>query len=386
MKLRGFDKNSWEKFPFRELAEHISRRVEPQETYFEIYVGLEHLDPESLKINRYGTPQDVKGTKLKVEKGDIIFGKRRAYQRKVAVADFDGICSAHAMVLRAKSQNVLPEFLPYFMQSDIFMDRAVQISEGSLSPTIKWKTLAGQEFICPPKKEQRLITDILHKIEKAIEQTEQQEKALIEYRRGIINRIFNENKDFGSVLPKEKKTKIQFEKVVANINHTERNPLEYGITRFIGLEHIEPEDIRIRKWGNIADGTTFTKCFSQGQVLFGKRRAYLKKAAIADFDGVCSGDILVFEAKSQALRPELLPYIVHNDAFFQYAVTTSAGSLSPRTKWKDLSHFTFYLPEIQIQQNLIDIFNTLENTIEQTRYHKATLLAFKKGLLNELIG
>ena len=76
------------------------------------------------------------------EKGDIIFGRRRAYQRKLGVAEFDGICSAHAMVLRSKPEVVLPEFLPFVMQSDLFMNRAVEISVGSLSPTLIWKTLA----------------------------------------------------------------------------------------------------------------------------------------------------------------------------------------------------------------------------------------------------
>ncbi len=384
--LHVFDKSKWEKLQFKEIADCISIRIEPHETDCDIYVGLEHLDPDSLKIRRYGKPQEVKGTKLKVQKGDIIFGKRRAYQRKVAVADFNGICSAHAMVLRAKPQNVFSDFLPYLVQSDAFMNCAVQISEGSLSPTIKWKALAIQEFLCPSQKEQKFVTDILHKIEDAIEQTEQQEQALLNYKKGIINSIFNEDRDFGNLLPQKSKTLTQFGMVVANIKQTEKNPLEQGLTRFVGLEHLEPENISIRRWGNIADGTTFTKRFCQGQVLFGKRRAYLKKAAIADFEGLCSGDILVFEAKSEQLRPELLLYIVHNDAFFQYAVTTSAGSLSPRTKWKDLASFTFYLPDIHVQQKLIDIFNRFEDALEQTKQHKAALIAFKNGLLNELIG
>ena len=82
--------------------------------------------------------------------GDIIFGRRRVYQRKLGVAHFDGICSAHAMVLRAKPDVVLPEFLPFFMQSDLFMERAKEISVGSLSPTINWKTLAKEEYALPP--------------------------------------------------------------------------------------------------------------------------------------------------------------------------------------------------------------------------------------------
>ncbi len=93
--------------------------------------------------------------------GDIIFGRRRVYQRKLAVADFNGICSAHAMVLRAKPEVAVPEFLPFFMQSDLFMDRAKEISVGSLSPTINWKTLAKQEFALPPPEEQRRIAEVL---------------------------------------------------------------------------------------------------------------------------------------------------------------------------------------------------------------------------------
>lgn len=148
-------------YRFSQIASNITVRVEPSDTDLERYVGLEHLDPESLKLRRWGSPSDVIGQKLKFWKGDIIYGKRRAYQRKLAVADFDGICSAHAMVLRAKPEVCLPEFLPFFLQSDLFHNRALEISVGSLSPTINWTTLAKQEFPLPPVDEQRRIADLL---------------------------------------------------------------------------------------------------------------------------------------------------------------------------------------------------------------------------------
>ncbi|WP_411872630.1 restriction endonuclease subunit S [Vulcanococcus limneticus] len=154
-------KPGWKRVKFGELANCINDRVDdPSKAGVERYVGLEHLDPDSLNIRRWGSPEDVESTKLRFRPGDIIFGKRRAYQRKLAVADFEGICSAHAMVLRAKPSVVLPEFLPYFMQSDLFMKRAVEISVGSLSPTINWKTLAQQEFALPPLEEQRRMTKL----------------------------------------------------------------------------------------------------------------------------------------------------------------------------------------------------------------------------------
>lgn len=155
-------KPGWKTWRFDQIAINVNDRIDnPSESGLEHYVGLEHLDPDSLKIRRWGTPDDVESTKLCFKKGDIIFAKRRAYQRKLGVAEFDGICSAHALVLRPRTDVVLPEFLPFFMQSDLFMHRAVEISVGSLSPTINWKTLAAQEFTLPSLPEQERLSELL---------------------------------------------------------------------------------------------------------------------------------------------------------------------------------------------------------------------------------
>lgn len=163
-------KPGWEIWRFEQMATNLVERVKPGDTTLDRYVGLEHLDSESLQVSRWGTPGDVIGEKLHFWPGDIIFGKRRVYQRKLAVADFEGICSAHAMVLRAKPDVVLPQLLPFFMQSDLFMNRALEISVGSLSPTINWRTLAEQEFPLPPIEEQRRIADLLQESGRTIEE------------------------------------------------------------------------------------------------------------------------------------------------------------------------------------------------------------------------
>jgi type I restriction enzyme, S subunit len=159
-------RNGWRTFRFDEIAVMVNDRIDdPAEADVERYVGLEHLDSDSLKIRRWGVPTDVTATKLLFRKGDIILGRRRVYQRKLAVADFDGICSAHAMVLRSKPEVALSEFLPFFMQSDLFMERAKAISVGSLSPTINWKTLAKEKFDLPSLEEQRRLTHLLQACE-----------------------------------------------------------------------------------------------------------------------------------------------------------------------------------------------------------------------------
>jgi restriction endonuclease S subunit len=155
-------RDGWTRVRFGDIAEQINDRVDdPNTAGVDRYVGLEHLDPESLRVTRWGSPDEVSAQKLRFRPGDIIFGKRRAYQRKVALADFEGICSAHAMVLRERDGAIAPGFLVHFMASDVFMERAVQISVGSLSPTINWTTLCDVEFDLPPIEQQQRVVAVL---------------------------------------------------------------------------------------------------------------------------------------------------------------------------------------------------------------------------------
>ncbi len=121
----------------------------------------------------------------------------------------------------------------------------------------------------------------------------------------------------------------------------------------VGLEHLVPQEIKFTGY-DVDTENTFTKAFKKGQILFGRRRAYLKKAAISDFDGICSGDITVIEAIPGKVEPLLLPFIIQNDKFFDYAVSRSAGGLSPRVKWEHLKDYEFDLPPIDEQRILAD--------------------------------
>jgi type I restriction enzyme S subunit len=149
---------------------------------------------------------------------------------------------------------------------------------------------------------------------------------------------------------------VKFGDVVKNANLLERDPEAAGIERVVGLEHIDPENLHIRRWNSPEDGTSFTRKFMPRQTLFGKRRAYQRKVAYVEFEGICSGDILTFESKDRkVLLPELLPFICQTDTFFDHALGTSAGSLSPRTSWKAHKDFEFPLPPIEEQKRIAEI-------------------------------
>lgn len=159
--------SGWESYRFGEMAIEIKDRVEvPKESGFKRYVGLTHLDSGSLKIWRWGSTADVEKQKMLFKSGDIIFGRRNAYLRRISVADFDGVCSAHAMVLRARPEVALPEFLPFFMQTETFWQAALRNSAGSLSPTINWSNIAKEDFALPPLEEQGRIAEALQAAER----------------------------------------------------------------------------------------------------------------------------------------------------------------------------------------------------------------------------
>jgi type I restriction enzyme S subunit len=161
------------------------------------------------------------------------------------------------------------------------------------------------------------------------------------------------------------RVKVKFGDAVENVNQVERDPAAKGIDRIVGLEHIDPENLHIRRWNTLENGTSFTRKFVPGQTLFGKRRAYQRKVAYAEFEGICSGDILTFESKDEkVLLPELLPFICQTDAFFDYAIGTSAGSLSPRTSWKALKDFEFPLPPIEDQKRITEILWAADESLE----------------------
>lgn len=193
----------------------------------------------------------------------------------------------------------------------------------------------------------------------------------------------------GAVPPMMNKSawqRVTFGDVAVNVNTNAPNPLDQGLDRYVGLDHLDPEDLRIKRWGNVADGITFTRVFRAGQVLFGKRRAYQRKVAVADFDGVCSGDILVFEAKLDMLVPELLPFIVQSEGFFQHALGTSAGSLSPRTKWAELAKFEFALPPKDEQRRIAEVLWAAEEAGRSYEDVLSTVSELSATLASEFFG
>ncbi|MCX8957945.1 restriction endonuclease subunit S [Erwinia psidii] len=155
---------------------------------------------------------------------------------------------------------------------------------------------------------------------------------------------------------------VKFGDICREVKINTKDPLADGYVRYIGLEHLDPGSLKIKRWGLIKeDNPSFTRVFKKGHILFGKRRPYLKKAAIAEFDGICSGDIIVMESNQNEMVSALLPFILQKDLFWDYAIKTSSGSLSPRTKFTSLKNFELTIPSKSEQ---VSVSNLLKSNLK----------------------
>jgi type I restriction enzyme S subunit len=171
---------------------------------------------------------------------------------------------------------------------------------------------------------------------------------------------------------------------VATLSTKAVDPANAGTKRYIGLEHIEPGNIRIQHWGKADDVRSLKTAFQQGDVLYGKLRPYLDKAVLAEWDGSCSTDILVIKAQS-SLLPEFLAYLVHTSQFIDYAISTTTGVNHPRTSWKALQKFPIPLPPLDEQREIARMLQAVDTRIAAEQARRAALEELFKTLLQQLM-
>ena len=370
----------WSVFRFNQMTECLTVRVEPSETTLERYVGLEHLDPETLKISRWGTPSDVIGEKLHFWPGDIIFGKRRAYQKKLAVADFEGICSAHAMVLRARPEIVLPEFLPFFMQSDMFFERALSISVGSLSPTINWGTLAKQEFPLPPLDEQRRIAEILWAADRAINNFEKLSAHIENYYLQYLA------KKLAIPSPDGKKVKI---KEVAEINsqtYSEKTTPSDFVIEYIDISCLESKTIDPTvKYGFGEAPSRARRKVTNGDVLLSMVRPYFKAFAkvITDKENPVASTGICVVSPGPEIDADFLLHIFFTKDFFDYCNERMTGTNYPAIKPSDIAEYSINLPSLGEQIEMASLLSLLDKNKKEVDIHVQKIKELSKFLINE---
>lgn len=149
------------------------------------------------------------------------------------------------------------------------------------------------------------------------------------------------------------------------------DPETSGLERYIAGDHMDTDDLRLRRWGEIGSGylgPAFHMRFKPGQVLYGSRRTYLRKVAVADFDGICANTTFVLESKNpEELLPTFLPFLMQTEAFNEYSVKKSKGSVNPYINFSDLALFEFALPPLDEQARLMRLLDVWHQASDKSR-------------------
>ena len=160
-------------------------------------------------------------------------------------------------------------------------------------------------------------------------------------------------------------------------------PEEGGVIPYIGLEHLAQGFPTFVDRGTESDIKSSKTAFKVGDILFGKLRPYLRKGAQADFDGICSTDILVFRSKDRC-ESDFLKFLIHSDQFIDHAKSTTSGVQHPRTSWLSLKEFHLSLPPLPEQKKIAHILSTVLRAIESQERIIQTTTELKKALMHKL--
>ena len=322
-------------YRFDEIAINSKEKKKPTEADKSTYIGLEHLDSGSLTVTRWGSDIAPIGEKLVMHKGDVLFGKRRAYQKKVAIAPFDGIFSAHGMVLRPKEAVITRDFFPLFISSDYFLDKAIKISVGSLSPTINWNDLKELVFTIPTIEEQRQIASLIWAAIKA----KQAYNKLLSGIDDLVKSQFIERFESSSNEAEYMPLKDCCKSIVGGNTPSMKHPEYYGGN----IPFIKSGDVKERtvSFGALsltdeALENTSAKLLPAGTVLVVVRSAALQHefhAAVAEVPVVVNQDIKGLQVKDAFLPEYIMWALISNEQRLLSGVRTV---LTSHIETKDL--------------------------------------------------
>ena len=161
-------------------------------------------------------------------------------------------------------------------------------------------------------------------------------------------------------------------------------PKEGETVRYVGLKHLNSGELEIAGYDEDGQERSSSRRFEQGDVLFGKLRPNLEKAAIAPFEGVCSSDIIPIYSEDESLH-EYLPYLMHSKLVRDRVVSTMEGTNLPRTSWDDLASMRVPVPPETERSCIASVLSTVDEQIQETDSAIDKTRELNRGLSQNLL-
>lgn len=337
------------KVRFGDVVHEIKQSVNRNNNPYDYYVAGDHMDTADLTIHRKGSfATDEVGPAFvrEFKKGQVLYGSRRTYLKKVAVADFDGITANTTFVLETKNNNVfLQSLLPFVMLTDDFTDWSIKHSKGSTNPYVLFSDLADYEFELPDIKKQKELSDILwasFRLKESYRELIKQSDELIKSQ--FVEMFSGENYPLVSI-----KEVLNQHTVVERITNT---LVEKYVT--VALYGKGVRERSIEKY----DPKPFSAYrVKAGQFIYSRIDARNGAFGIIpkELDGaVVSKDFPVFDIDLNRITPEYLIYCVLDNGFIQQIKINSIGTTNrQRVNEEALLSYKIKLPTVDEQNRFI---------------------------------
>ena len=339
-------------------------------------IELEHFDQETGQINGYISSLEQKSIKNIFYKGDVLFGKLRPYLKKYWLAEFDGVCSSEAWVLKPKNNNIITKkILFYLVQSELFI-RIANISSGSKMPRADWNYISEYPFSIPPLEEQEKIAEILLTCDKAIHLTTQIITQLKQRNQGLAQQLLTGEKSNYKAIGK-------YIKEISNRNSNLQVKKVLSVTNSKGFINQSEQFGRELASSDVSN----YKIVSKGQFAYNPSRVNVGSIDLLQDSeiGILSPMYIVFETKEDYLLSKFLYYHLKSNSFLVRIPTYVQGSVRDTLSFKALSEMEFFIPNIEKQKKITKILDTAHQELKLYEQKLQLLQAQKKTLMQKLL-
>ena len=366
---------------FGDIVREVKIQVDRNNNPYPHYVAGDHMDSMDLTIRRKGcfATDDVGPAFIRIFKpGQVLYGSRRTYLKKIAVADFEGICSNTTFVLETKDSNVfLQELLPFVMLSDSFTKWSISHSKGSTNPYVLFSDLANYEFTLPSLDEQKVLADKLW----AAYRVKESYKKLLAAIDDMLKAKFMEM--FGGL---EKNGTIK-DIIDTNILSVKKSYSKDSLIEYIDISSIDST------LHNVNGTTTYIvdnapsraqQCVQNGDILVSTVRPINRNIAVVNN----TENNLVASTGFCVLRPisgyeKYILTIVVSDEFTQSMCDKASGGVYPAVVNSDVLNYPIVLPDKNSLQKISAIATQAEATKESLRKSIENIDQVIKSLINQ---
>ena len=170
---------------------------------------------------------------------------------------------------------------------------------------------------------------------------------------------------------------------VASLRREQVKPVGYDSQPYVALEHIVPGG-SLTGYGKASDSVSHKTMFCKGDVLYGKLRPNLRKVVRAEFDGVCSTEILAVRSRDSA-NAYFLSHLFRSEQLHGYAMQGITGTKMPRTSWGHLRGFEILLPPLAEQRAIAAVLDSIDEAIEGSRVERDALQSLQTSTADALL-